>query len=46
MHRFWMQKFWFYDYKTNGKRKFSKTYKNCLKTFINNDYYNVCYYNP
>ena len=37
--------FWLYDYKTNGKRKFGETYGGCLKNFINNGYYDVCYYN-
>ena len=34
-----------YDYKTNGKRKFGETYGRCLKNFISNGYYDVCYYN-
>ena len=37
--------FWLHDYKTNGKRKFGETYGRCLKNFINNGYYDVCYYN-
>ena len=37
--------FWLYDYKTNGKRKSGQTYVWCLKNFINNGYYDVCYYN-
>ena len=37
--------FWLYDYKTSGKRKFGETYGRCLKNFIKNDYYDVCYYN-
>lgn len=43
---FGCKRFRFYDFKTNGKRKFSKTYNNCLQNFLNNGYYNVCYYNP
>ena len=37
--------FWLYHYKTNGKRKLGETYWRCLKNFINNNYYDVCYYN-
>ena len=37
--------FWLHDYKTNGKRKFAETNGRCLKKFINNGYYDVCYYN-
>ena len=37
--------FWLYNYKTNRKRKFGETYGRCLKNFINNGYYDICYYN-
>ena len=30
---------------SNGKRKFDETYGRCLKNFVNNGYYDVCYYN-
>ena len=37
--------FCLYHYKRNGKRKFGETYWRYLKNFINNSYYDVCYYN-
>ena len=37
--------FCLYHYKRNGKRKFGETYWRYFKNFINNGYYDVCYYN-
>ena len=37
--------FWLYHYKTTGEGKWGRTYWRYLKNYINNAYYNVCYYN-
>ena len=42
---FGCKKFWLYHYKTTGKGKWGHTYWRYLKNYINNAYYDVCYYN-